>query len=99
MGSIHEMLEIIDLASEMVLTSDIVTYFRSSLMRVFMKRFGIILRFSTPYHPEGHSLAERRIQTIHSLIAELESEHQNNWTAYSGAALWAIPEMPNATTG
>jgi hypothetical protein len=44
-------------------------------------------------------LAERGIQTIQSLDAKLASEHRNNWTAYLGAALWAIREVPNATTG
>jgi transposase InsO family protein len=91
--------EITGLASEMVLTSDNATYFRSSLMCEFLKRLGVTPRFSIPYHPEGHSLAERGIQTIQSLIAKLASEHRNNWTAYLGVALWAIREVPNATTG
>ena len=94
-----KMFEITGLASEMVITSDNATYFRSSLMKEFMTRLGISPRFSTPYHPEGHSVAERGIQTIQSLVAKLASEHRNNWTSYLGAALWAIREVPNATTG
>ena len=94
-----KMFEITGIASEMVITSDNASYFRSSLMHEFMQRLGITPRFSTPYHPEGHSLAERGIQTIQTLIAKLASEHRNSWTSYLGAVLWAVREVPNATTG
>jgi len=58
------MFEITGIASEMIITSDNASYFRSSLMREFMSKLGVSPRFSTPYHQEGHSLAEKGIQTI-----------------------------------
>jgi hypothetical protein len=87
------------LASEMVITSDNATYFRSSLMKEFMTQLGISPRVSTHGRPEGHSVKKRGIQTIQSLVAKMASEHRNNCTAYLGAALWAIREVSNATTG
>ena len=94
-----KLFEITGIASERVITSDNASYFRSALMREFMLRFGVTPRFSTPYHPEGHALAERSIQTIQTLIAKLATEHRNNWVSYLGFVLWAIREVPNATTG
>jgi hypothetical protein len=94
-----KMFEITGVAHEMVIKSDNASYFRSSLMREFVQRLGITPRFSTPYHPEGHALAERGIQTIQKLIAKLASEHRNSWTSSLGAVLRAIREVPNATTG
>jgi len=64
-----------------------------------MSKLDVSPRFSTPYHSEGHSLAERGIQTIQTLIAKLANEHRNSWTSHLGAVLWAIREVPNATTG
>jgi len=81
------MFEITSIASEMVITSNNASYFRSSLMREFMSKLGVSPRFSTPYHPEGHSLAERGIQTIQTLIAKLANEYRNSWTSHLGAVL------------
>jgi len=44
------MFEITGIASEMVITSDNASYFRSSLMREFMSKIGVSPRFSTPKH-------------------------------------------------
>jgi transposase InsO family protein len=94
-----KMFEVTGIANEMVLTSDNASYNRSALMREFLKRLGVTPRFSTPYHPEGHSLAERAIQTLQNVIVKLADEHKNNWTAYLGPALWAMREAKNTTTG
>jgi len=48
---------------------------RSELMRELM---GCVPRFSTPYHPEGHSTAERLISTIKMLISKVAAENQNS---------------------
>jgi len=63
-----------------------------------MLKLGVSPRFSTTYH-QGHSLAERGIQTIQTLIAKLANKHHNSWTSHLGAVLWAISEVPNATKG
>lgn len=93
------MFEVTGIASEMIITSDNASYNRSTLMREFIRRLGITPRFSTPYHPEGHSLAERGIQTLQNSVVKLAGEHRNSWTDYLGAALWAIRETKNSTTG
>jgi Integrase core domain len=54
-----KMFEITGIASEMAITRDNASYFRSTLMHEFMHRLGITPRFSTPYHSEGHSLARK----------------------------------------
>jgi hypothetical protein len=94
-----KMFEVTGIASEIVVTSDNASYNRSILMREFMKRLGITPRFSTPYHPEGHSVAERGIQTLQNVIVKLAGDHKNGWTQHLGAALWALRETKNATTG
>jgi transposase InsO family protein len=94
-----KMFEVTGIASEMVLTSDNASYFRSALMTEFTKRLGITPRFSTPYHSEGHALVERSVQTMQRLIVKLAGEHRNGWTSFLGPALWAVREVPNATTG
>jgi len=68
-------------------------------MREFLKRLGITPRFSTAYHPEGHTLVERGIQSLPNLIVKLAGTHRNGWTAYLGAALWGLRETKNQTTG
>jgi len=94
-----KMFEITGIASEMVLTSDNASYNKSKLMCEFLKRLGVTPRFSTSYHPEGHALVERGIQSLQNLIVKLAGEHRNGWTSYLGAALWSLRETKNQTTG
>jgi transposase InsO family protein len=94
-----KMFEVTGVPSEMVITSDNASYFRSALMREFTKRLGITPRFSTPYHPEGHGLVERAVQNVKRLVAKLACEHKHNWAAYLGAALWCIREARNEISG
>ena len=90
-----KMFELTGIASEMVLTSDNASYNKSAFMRKFLKRLGITPRFSTSYHPEGHALVERGIQSPQNLIVKLAGTHRNWWTAYLGAALWSLRETHN----
>ena len=59
------MFQITGIPHECVLVSDKASYFKSALMKQFLTLLGgITPRFSTPYHAEGHALAERSIQTL-----------------------------------
>ena len=93
------MFEYTVIPSEMVITCGNASYFKSALMREFQKRLGITPRYSTPWHPEGHALIERHLQTLQQVIVRLADEHKNNWTAYLGASLWAMRESISFTLG
>ena len=97
--ALQKMFEYTGIPSEMVITCDNASYFKSALMREFQKRLGITPRYSTPWHPEGHALIERHLQTLQQVIVRLADEHKNNWTAYLGAALWAMRESISSTLG
>ena len=68
-NALMKMFEVTGIHSEIIITSDNASYFRSALMREFNKRLGITPRFSTPYHPEGHGLVERAVQNLKRLVA------------------------------
>ena len=42
--------------------------FVSNLNKIFFSIFGIEMRNSTPFHPEGNSLAERLVQNIKKML-------------------------------
>jgi transposase InsO family protein len=48
-------------------------YFRGNLVRELTKRFGCAPRFSTPYHPEGHAMAERLVGTVQRMILKIDA--------------------------
>ena len=72
---------------------------RSELMREMMKRMGCVPRFSTPYHPEGHSPAERLISTVKSLISKMAAEKPKQWHLFLDFILFAIRESENESLG
>ena len=78
---------------------DNATPHRSELMSELFKRLGCNIRFSTPYHPESHSPAERLIGSIKSLIAKVAAEHPKQWHLYLDFVLWALRESENETLG
>ena len=66
--ALQKMFEYTGIPSEMVITCDNASYFKSALMREFQKRLGIAPRYSTPWHPEGHALIERHLQTLQQVL-------------------------------
>ena len=68
---------------------------KSELIRELMKRIGCVPRFSTPYHPEGHSPAERLISTVKTIIAKTASAEPKQWHKYVDYIVWAIRESVN----
>jgi len=78
---------------------DNATPHKSQLMRELMKRMACVPRFSTPYHPEGHSPAERLISTIKTLISKVAVDKPKQWHLYLDFILWAIRESENESLG
>ena len=74
-------------------------YFRGSLVRELTRRLGCVPRFSTPYHPEGHAMAERLVGSIRRMIAKVAAEHPKQWHLYLDFILWALRESENESLG
>jgi len=78
---------------------DNATPHRSELMRELMNRMGCVPCFSTPYHPEGDSPAERMISTVKTLISKTTVDKPKQWHLYLDFILWAIRESENESLG
>ena len=72
---------------------------KSELMRELFDRLGCKVRFSTPYHPEGHSPAERLIGSVKSLVSKVAAEHPKRWHLFLDFVLWALRESENESLG
>ena len=72
---------------------------KSELMRELMKRMGCSPRFSTPFHPQGHSAAERLIGTLKTLISKTAADHPKQWHHHLDFILWAVRESVNESLG
>ena len=72
---------------------------KSELMRELMKRMGCSPRFSTPFHPQGHSAAERLIGTFKALISKTAADHPKQWHHHLDYILWAVRESVNESLG
>src|SRR6266496_1623172 len=74
--------------------------FVSNLNKIFFSNFGIEMRNSAPFHPEGNSLAERLVQNIKKMLHhEIISDTPRNWDLRLPNLLWALRTMINDTTG
>ena len=82
-----------------VLVSDRVTNLTSQLTQEMLKRLGCSPRFNTPGHTEASGMVERFNQTCMNMLRHVVQEHQRQWHKYVSLMLWAIREIPNATTG
>ena len=54
---------------------------KSELMREMMRKLGCCPRFSTAYHPEGHSSAERLVGSLKTMISKTAAEHPKHAVA------------------
>ena len=72
---------------------------RSELMRELMKRMGCTPRFSTPYHPQGHSSVERMVSTVKSMISKVAADKPKQWHTYLDFIVWTIRESVNERLG
>lgn len=82
-----------------VVILDNATYNRSVLLRETMKRLNCTVRFSTPYHPQGHAAAERLIGSLKAMISKVAAEKPKQWHLHLDYILWAMRESKNESLG
>ena len=82
-----------------VIVSDRGTNFTSQLTRELLSRLGCSPRFNTPGHPEASGLVERFNQTCKNMLSHIVNKHQRQWHKFVPMMVWALREVPNATTG
>jgi len=82
-----------------VIISDRGTNFTSQLTQEMLKSLGCSPRFNTPGHPEASGMVERFNQTCKNMLSHVVQQHQRMWHRYVPLLVWALREVPNATTG
>ena len=74
--------------------------FTSNFWQQLWKMTGIILKFSTSYHPQTQGVVERIdsvvIHTLHCIITESRMKH---WEKLSATVELSITSSPNLSTG
>jgi len=82
-----------------VMISDQGTNFTSNLTREMLSRLEGSPRFHTPGHPEASGMVERFNQTCKNMLSHVVRDHQRQWHKFVPLIVWALREVPNATTG
>jgi len=82
-----------------VIVGDCGTNFTSQLTQEMLTRLGCTPRFNTPGHPEASCMVERFIQTCKQMLYHVIQRHGRMWHKFVQLMLWALREVPNATTG
>lgn len=77
--------------------SDNDVLFSSSNYKELMARFGIILKTSTPNHPEADGLAERYVQTVVSILRKFLFQN-SHWSKLLPLVEFNINVTPQRTT-
>jgi len=57
---------------------------------ILFKQYGIVIIFSSPYHPEGNGHAECSHQMLVNLILCACGKDTSRWPLYVHAGLWAM---------
>jgi len=82
-----------------VVILDNASYNRSKLLGETMRQMGCEVRFSTPYHPQGHAAAERLIGSLKNMVAKVAAEKPKQWHLHLDFILWALRESKNESLG
>ena len=82
-----------------VIISDCGTNFTSQLTQAMLCKLGCSPRFNTPGHPEASGMVERFNQTCKKMLHHVVQQHGKQWHKFVPLMLWALREVPNATTG
>jgi len=82
-----------------VVVSDCGSNFTSQLTSEMLSRLGCSPRFNTPGHPQASGLVERFNQTCKNMLYHVIKDHQRRWHKFVSLMVWALREVPNATTG
>jgi len=89
----------INVGEPKVIISDNATNFTSQLTRELMNSLGCSPRFNTTGHPEASGMVERFNQTCKNMLWKVTQDHKSQWNKYVPLLVWALREVPNATTG
>ena len=81
-----------------VIVSDCGTNFTSQLTQEMLRKLGCAPRFNTPGHPEVSGVVERFNQTCKKMLHNVIQQHGRQWHKFVPLMLWALREVPNATT-
>jgi len=73
--------------------------FSSQLTQELLRRLGCSPVFATPGHPQASGLVERFNKTCKDMLFHVIQQHGRQWHRVVPLAMWALPEVPNATTG
>ena len=79
--------------------SDNGTNFSGQLTRELLKHIGCSPVFATPGHPQASGLVERFNKTCKEMLHHIIQQHQRQWHRFIPLAVWALREVPSATTG
>ncbi|XP_070184951.1 uncharacterized protein [Littorina saxatilis] len=79
--------------------SDNGSQFTSDMMREFRKLLSIKGVFSSPYLAQSNGIVERLHGTLKPMLKKVTSTQPRLWHRYLPALLFAVRELPNASTG
>ena len=82
-----------------VIRSDLGTTFKSELLIKFDSELGVKPCFSTAYHHQSLSLAERYIVTLKNMLREFVSDDPSSWDKMIDLLMFAYREVQCVTTG
>ena len=82
-----------------VIRSDNFQSFHAELMVAMRQKLGIDSRFSAPFHFMSHGSVERVQGTIEHMLRKFIVENPSHWDTLLPYFLFALREVPNASTG
>ena len=79
--------------------SDNGSQFTSEMMKEFQKLLSIKGVYISPYHSQANGVVERFHGTIKPMLRKIIAAQPRQWHRYLPALLFAVRELPNASTG
>nr|XP_025616881.1 uncharacterized protein LOC112709198 [Arachis hypogaea] len=69
--------------------SDQETHFGNRKIEALMKKYGVIHKVSTAYHPQANGQVEVSNKEIKRILEKVVNAQRKDWTSRLGDALWA----------
>lgn len=79
--------------------SDCGTQFTSEVMKEVSRLLSLTQVSTTPYHPMCNGLVEKLNATIKQMLKKMCAERPQDWDRYLPALMFALREVPQASTG